>query len=98
MRTVDRPLIEAFVREALPLATDAEVDAILARLDGRVVRPEETERVRPGQPRLSTEAKVDRLRGFIMHALTGQPGCGYWPSIVAPNVRRLVDVPAAREA
>lgn len=98
MRTVDRTPIEAFVREALPLATDAEVDAILARLDGRVVRPEEAEQVRPGQMRLSQEVKVDRLRGFISHAMTGQPGCGCWPSIIAPNVRRLVDVPAARVA
>lgn len=98
MRTVDATVIEPFIREALPLATDAEVAAILARLDGRVVRPDEVERVRPGQMRLSPESKVDRLRGFITHALTGQPGCGYWPSIIAPNVRRLVDVPAAREA
>lgn len=98
MRTVGATAIEPFIREALPLATDDEVGAILQRLDGRVVRSEEAERVRPGQLRLSPETKVDRLRGFITHALTGQPGCGYWPSIIAPNVRRLVDVPAARRA
>ena len=37
MRTVDATAIKPFIREALPLATDAEVAAILARLDGRVV-------------------------------------------------------------
>ena len=98
MRTVDATAIEPFIRAALPRATDAEVAAIMQRLDGRVVRPEEAERVRPGQLRLRLDDKVDRLRGFITHAMTGQPGQGYWPSIIAPNTRRLVDVPAAREA
>jgi len=97
MRPLDIAAIESFVREALPLATDAEIAAILDRLGGRVVRSEEAARVRPGQ-RLGARINVALLRGFLSHAITARPARGDWDATVGSHVRRLVDVPAAREA
>ncbi len=97
MRPLDIATIEPFVREALPLATDAEIAAILVRLGGRIVRPEEQARVQPGQG-LGARTNAALLRGFLSHAISGRPARGDWDDAVGSHVRRLVDVPAAREA
>ena len=65
MRPLDIATIEPFVREALPLATDAEIAAILVRLGGRIVRPEEQARVQPGQG-LGARTNAALLRGFLL--------------------------------
>lgn len=74
--SLDAQTFEPFVREALPLATDEEVAAIVVRVVGRIVSSNEADKVRPGQIRLKPASRLALLRGFLSHVMTGRPGRG----------------------
>lgn len=95
MREFDITVIEALIREALTLATDEVVASLVGRLGGRVIRPDDTDLLRPFTDRDTPRDRVGRLQTVLGCILTGRRN-GWACGMVSAQVERIVEAAAAR--